>query len=443
MASGFSQAPKGDGKGKGGYAPGPGAAPMDEDDDEDYDESSEEEDSDGHDGCGCKNEDDEEKHHFLDVCYSFMRYQKDAMYDLGNIQEAISTLDAHDLALWEGDPTQWVNKMGICVQLNAKFLAQLPSPDVSGVDLGPDAGQVVRTPPPGHHVASRNASKVRSTLRQFVRDWAEEGAAERAASYDPLMQALRQRMPATDKKGNYLGNGQGANGAPRVLCPGCGLGRLPFELAKEGYDAQGNEFSYHMLLGAHLMLNRCTQEKSHTIFPYVLSTGHRRVKADHLRPVKIPEVAPAKMLPRNAALSMTAGEFGEVYKNQANEWDALLTPFFIDTSKNIILCIRHFAELIRPGGLWINLGPLLYHYAEQENEISIELSWEEVKSAMSKYFTIEEENLQLASYTTIPGSMYAVKYRCVFFVAIRNSEPISGESAPVFPTASKKDEMAD
>ncbi len=72
---------------------------------------------------------------------------------------------------------------------------------------------------------------------------------------------------------------------------------------------------------------------------------------------------------------MAAGEVVEVYKNQRGEWDAVLTAFFLDTAKNIFLYIRTIAMLIREGGLWINFGPLLYHYAEAENEISIELSF--------------------------------------------------------------------
>lgn len=35
----------------------------------------------------------------------------------------------------------------------------------------------------------------------------------------------------------------------RVLCPGSGLGRLPFEVVRRGYGCQGNEFSFFMLLG--------------------------------------------------------------------------------------------------------------------------------------------------------------------------------------------------
>jgi len=306
-------------------------------------------------------------------------------------------------------------------------LSLLPSPEVCGCDLGQDAYQYVRQIPDGHRVASRNSSKVRSTLRQFVRDWAAEGRSERVASYDPLIQALQKRMPADH------GGGQGRFNRPRVMCPGCGLGRLPYDLARLGYDAQGNEFSYHMLLGSHLILNRCTKALCFTIYPFVLSTTSRAGQFDHLRAVKIPDICPRDNLPETATLSMAAGEFVEVYKDQAGEWDAVLTAFFLDTAKNIFLYIRTIAELIREGGLWINLGPLLYHYAEVENEISVELSWEEVKPAILRYFTIDEENQQIAQYTTNPGNMYSVRYNCIFFVAIRNSEPLQGYSNPVFP----------
>jgi carnosine N-methyltransferase len=32
--------------------------------------------------------------------------------------------------------------------------------------------------------------KARSTLRQFVRDWAEEGSEERRLCYEPILEAL-------------------------------------------------------------------------------------------------------------------------------------------------------------------------------------------------------------------------------------------------------------
>ncbi|RUS32778.1 hypothetical protein BC938DRAFT_474346, partial [Jimgerdemannia flammicorona] len=32
-----------------------------------------------------------------------------------------------------------------------------------------------------------------------------------------------------------------------VLVPGAGLGRLAFDIAKEGFSCQGNEFSFYMV----------------------------------------------------------------------------------------------------------------------------------------------------------------------------------------------------
>lgn len=46
---------------------------------------------------------------------------------------------------------------------------------------------------------------------------------------------------------------------PTVLLPGAGLGRLCVEVAGLGLQAQGNEFSYHMLLASSFMLNHCNE----------------------------------------------------------------------------------------------------------------------------------------------------------------------------------------
>jgi len=276
--------------------------------------------------------------------------------------------------------------------------------------------------PKEHRVASRNSSKVRSTLKQFVRDWAAEGEAERAKTYTPIIEALGRHLPPN------LGPGE----RPKVLCPGSGLGRLCFDLARLGYAAQGNEFSYHMILGMHLVFNRTMQQGKHTIYPFALSRGNVKTSEHNLRGYKIPVPCPAEALPPGSQMSMASGEFVEVYKNQLQEWDGIATAFFLDTAKNIMLYIRTMAAILRPGGVWVNLGPLLYHYADTENEISVELSWEEVKSIMSEYFEFKEVEYREADYTSNPGALMHTRYRCVLFVAARNEKPVSGRSKPVY-----------
>lgn len=47
-------------------------------------------------------------------------------------------------------------------------------------------------------------------------------------------------------------------------------------------------------------------------------------------------------------------------------------------------------SILRPGGLWVNIGPLLYHWADMEGEMSIELTYQELRSVISSVgFVIE------------------------------------------------------
>jgi len=416
---------------KGGYPDRPSDRRRQDDDEEEEESEYESDDSGGFVGDG--DPDDQERQHYLDVCWSFLDYPRECKYDMGRLKESMESLDPKDAAICSThrDRMKWIAEMAKCVAINTKFLNQMPTVDVCATDLGAGGPQIVAQFPDGHRVASRNSSKVRSTLRQFVRDWAVEGEAERANSYQPIIDALMKYLPPTNQGGKTSG-GKQASRSMKVLCPGSGLGRLPFELVKRGYAAQGNEFSYHMLLGSYLILNRCPAQFCHVIHPFILGTTHRLRRDDHLKSIKIPDVCPCQVLSPSAELSMAAGEFIQVYAGQSKTWDAVASCFFLDTAKNIFLYIRMIADIIRPGGFFINLGPLLYHYAEMHNEISIELSWEEVRPEICKYFKIVEERRHVAQYTTNPNSLMAVKYTGVFFVAQRNDVPASGKSNPVF-----------
>jgi hypothetical protein len=58
------------------------------------------------------------------------------------------------------------------------------------------------------------------TLKHFVRDWSAEGHGERDALFPPILKALEKDF---DDKAER-----------RVLVPGCGLGRLAYEVASLG-----------------------------------------------------------------------------------------------------------------------------------------------------------------------------------------------------------------
>jgi carnosine N-methyltransferase len=59
---------------------------------------------------------------------------------------------------------------------------------------------------------------------------------------------------------------------------------------------------------------------------------------------------------------------------------------FLDTTKNVLDYIKLIWKILKPGGIWINLGPLMYHFADVSVEFTLE---EEVEFAKSIGFSIE------------------------------------------------------
>ena len=101
--------------------------------------------------------------------------------------------------------------------------------------------------------------KIQSTLKQFVRDWSEVGKEEREMAYIPIMKELHRLYPKGDRNDSGL-DSTGKSSPPRnqikILVPGAGLGRLAFDIANDGFECQGNEFSLYMLLGSNYVLNK-------------------------------------------------------------------------------------------------------------------------------------------------------------------------------------------
>ncbi|WFD34260.1 carnosine N-methyltransferase [Malassezia cuniculi] len=259
---------------------------------------------------------------------------------------------------------------------------------------------------PNKSPAEGDQDRVRTVLRQIARDWSSEGYEERRSAYQPLIDAVDARVS------------EGGS----VLVPGAGLGRLAFEFALKGYRAQGNEFSYYMLLPSHFILNNTSRVREHTIYPYIHSASNWVSTEDMLRPVHFPDVLPTMLSP-NADFSMVAGEFVEVYAKDCehNEWDAVATCFFIDTAKNLLRYLEVINRVLRVGGVWANVGPLLWHFEHDSD--SIELSLEEVMELLPRFgFEIEERRTLERQQYTGSGGMLAHLYMPEFWVCRKTRE---------------------
>ncbi|BAM40099.1 Mg protoporphyrin IX chelatase [Theileria orientalis strain Shintoku] len=402
----------------------------------------------------------EELKHFINIIYAFMSYKRDGSVDVERIYRSFNLLSGDDKALLIESPPSRTIKILKALIKNQDFIIAM----ISGiVDLEKYTGKldkfyagnkytdeevkkevihIIRNTPfcncpddleddeikptSDPLVLQRNVNWVRSTLRQFVRDWSVEGEKERDQCFRPLLDALQRRVPIRDLED-----------PPLILCPGSGLGRLPFEVLRLGYSSQGNEFSYFMLIGicliahffvgSHFVINHAIRPNAFKIYPYCLDTSNRISKEDHLKEVDIPDVSPGEFKLDRQKFSICAGEFIEAYEGFSEHFDGVLTSFFLDTAKNIISYIRTIARLTKRGALWANMGPLLYHYADLTHN-SIELPWEEVRTIISNWFTIDNFDVKEAYYTSNSLSMMKTQYKCIYFEATRNEVPVSGQS---------------
>ncbi len=208
---------------------------------------------------------------------------------------------------------------------------------------------------------TQDIDKARSTIRQFYRDWSAEGRIEREASYGPVMCALAAERDSR------------ASGAPpmSVLVPGAGLGRLVFELCREGFNAEGNEISYHQLLASAYVLNCIESPGQHTIYPWIHTFSNHQTRANHLRGYAIPDIHCATELARAeeqrgfvGEMSMVAADFLCLYGDaeHADKYDAVASVFFLDTAPNMIRYLETIFHCLKPGGILVNVGPLLWHF---------------------------------------------------------------------------------
>lgn len=259
------------------------------------------------------------------------------------------------------------------------------------------------------HVPLVDVDKVRCIIRNIVRDWAPEGQKERDQCYKPILEELNRLFPDRSKER-----------PPCCLVPGAGLGRLTLEISSLGFVSQGNEFSYYMMICSSFILNHTRIAGEWTIYPWIHSNCNSLSDNDQLRPVLFPDIHPASA-GITEGFSMCGGDFVEVYSDKSlrASWDVVVTCFFLDTAHNIVEYIEIISNILKDGGVWINLGPLLYHFADAygtEDEMSIELSLEDVKKIALHYgFELEMEKIMETTYTANPRAMMQNRYFAAFW----------------------------
>ncbi|KAM3548243.1 hypothetical protein MY1884_009260 [Beauveria asiatica] len=154
-------------------------------------------------------------------------------------------------------------------------------------------------------------------MGHLSRDWSTQGAKERQAVFPAILGGLEQHLGR---------NGTGV----RILVPGSGTGRLASDIADFGYDVTANELDYGSILAYNLLINHTTALHQHALQPFVTKWTHQANPSSRYSVITVPDHWP------NKAVKLVEGDFLEM---------------FVPPGRNIY-------RLLKPGGIWINLGPL-------------------------------------------------------------------------------------
>lgn len=90
------------------------------------------------------------------------------------------------------------------------------------------------------------------------------------------------------------------------------------------------------------------------IHPFIDGMSHHATTSDMFRGLSIPFSLP------NPSVLLVEGDFNSAFNGQEGQFDILVTHFFIDTARNLMAYFDTIHRLLKPGGKWVNFGPLLY-----------------------------------------------------------------------------------
>lgn len=299
---------------------------------------------------------------------------------------------------------------------------------------------------------SSNLQEARLGIKHLYRDWSAEGAVERELCYQPVLKALD----------DFTFTGQ-TRSSIKVLIPGAGLGRLMYEVSRRGYTVEANEISYSQILTCMWALDSATTGRQKDFYPFMSDFSNVSGRKHQMKAVKVPDVScvtqdqivdPRTYEAAHGKMTLTPSDFLVLYRDGAHfrAYSVVITVFFLDTAPNVIRYIETIRHCLEENGIWINLGPLQWHFAQRdsgqsscndagvtemqgkenldhhpssrntgiEEPGSVELSYEELSSLVQHMgFDIEVEKIlgQEMGYLQDPSSMAHHQYNSIFWVA--------------------------
>ena len=344
---------------------------------------------------------------FRIVCYELLNYHYNNQYIVKNLIKVFSSLDKKYLEKLPFNYKEKIQKVNECLEINQKFFKKINDlyiPKFDYIKVTKEEFEEYR----GFEKMLMSSFFLSCVLR----DWTIESKPERDQNYGKMVRELKKYINYDDKELMQ-------NNDFKVLVPGTGCSRMTFELAKRGFDVECNDFCYIYILFCDYLFNYSTKN-SEIFCPNIDSFSNTFDSELVIKKYSFPDVDIREELKNANAkkIIFTKGDFLKLYKGQKEKYNAIITLFFIDVSKNIIEYVEIMHDLLKPGGVWINLGCLDYFYSRQN--LSIDLTWDELRHVILEYgFELKSELESFVPYGVKEGKGTSQMYGTVFFTAYK------------------------
>ena len=236
----------------------------------------------------------------------------------------------------------------------------------------------------------------------ILRDWTSERKRERDINYIPIINMVQKYVKPGSK----------------ILIPGAALLRLGWELAKMGYNIDANDYYYYNVILCDYLFNY-SKRNQFSFQPFIRSFSNFETEDTVFKKYSFPDEDINFHLEGKGKMTMLCGDFVKLYDDKSNYYDCIVTCFFIDTAKNIFEYVEIIERILKKGGIWVNFGPLSYHWVGHQDIPTIELPYDILKGVIQNYgfeFLHEEKNKQV-KYCEIENAMKNDVYNCIFFTA--------------------------
>ena len=250
------------------------------------------------------------------------------------------------------------------------------------------------------HLDEATYNSASHVITHLVRDWTASGRTIRADTYDWILDQLFRLHENCNSIDENLEPDPSHCGRQKsvspVLVPGAGMARLAFDIAfargdrsepnnKQYYpfDVEAVDNSIVMAAAAHHILhNNFTdhdRQEYVEVFPFVADPLTNEVHSQQRWQSEIfPEDVVSQKIHQlhdkqqssndhRPNLSYIIGDFVSLYTSPDRHamFGSIATCFFIDTATNIYEYILAIRNLLRVGGVWINVGPVQWHQNAQ------------------------------------------------------------------------------